>query len=45
MVSTLDEKMLSLNEAILRCLEEQEESKKRTKGRKGMLAAEKAHEI
>lgn len=45
MVSTLDEKMLSLNEAILRCLEEQEESKKRTKGRKGMPAAEKAHEI
>ena len=44
-VSTLDEKMLSLNEAILRCLEEQEESKKRTKGRKGMPAAEKAHEI
>ena len=45
MVSTLDEKMLSLNEAILRCLEEQEESKKRTKGRKGIPAAEKAHEI
>lgn len=45
MVSTLDEKMLSLNEAILRCLEEQEESKKRTKGRKGIPAAEKTHEI
>ncbi len=45
MVSTLDEKMLSLNEAILRCLEEQDETKQRTKGRKGMPAAEKAHEI
>lgn len=45
MVSTLDEKMLTLNEAILRCLEEQEESKKRTQGRKGIPMAEKAHEI
>lgn len=31
MVSTLDEKMLSLNEAILECLEEQERAKKREK--------------
>ncbi|MGF0033830.1 GTP pyrophosphokinase [Bariatricus sp. SGI.154] len=31
MVSTLDEKMLSLNEAILQCLKEQEELRKSTK--------------
>lgn len=45
MVSTLDEKMLTLNEAILRCLEEQEESKRRTQNRKSVPVAEKTHEI
>lgn len=45
MVSTLDEKMLTLNEAILRCLKEQEESKKRTQKQKGIPIAEKTDEI
>lgn len=41
MVSSLDEKMLTLNEAILRCLKEQEESKKRTRDRKDIPLIEK----
>lgn len=45
MVSTLDEKMLTLNEAILRCLKEQEESKKRTQKQNGIPIAEKTDEI
>lgn len=44
MVSTLDEKMLTLNEAILRCLKEQEESKKRTCDRKDIPLIEKTTE-
>ena len=40
MVSTLDEKMLTLNEAILQCLKEQEESKKRTRSGQGIPVAE-----
>lgn len=44
MVSTLDEKMLTLNEAILRCLKEQEESKKRTRDRKDTPLIEKTTE-
>lgn len=36
MVTTLDEKMLSLNEAIQACLEEQEEFNKRTKNDAGI---------
>lgn len=45
MVSTLDEKMLTLNEAILRCLKEQEESKKCAQKQKGIPIAEKTDEI
>lgn len=41
MVSSLDEKMLTLNEAILRCLKEQEESKKRTRDKKDIPLIEK----
>ena len=41
MVSSLDEKMLTLNEAILQCLKKHEESKKRTYNRPEPLLEQK----
>ncbi len=41
MVSSLDEKMLTLNEAILQCLKKHEESKKRTYSRPEPLLEQK----
>lgn len=41
MVSSLDEKMLTLNEAILQCLRKHEESKKRTYDRTEVLLEER----
>ncbi|MCI8319774.1 MAG: GTP pyrophosphokinase family protein [Dorea sp.] len=41
MVSSLDEKMLTLNEAILQCLKKHEESKKRTYNRTDTFLEEK----